>query len=1076
MLTDWGIDAAFLIKVDKCCQPVGYCDVFTDPNDQWPVWGHDYARTSESGIELGDICGIRNAWTYYEGTTRQMRYTSPLIVNDKVYVFYYHNPSRVKCLDLFTGIPVWSSETKPWAASVVNSLADPAIEDGFLYLPTGATSGFLKIDALTGNMVWARGVMAGTPLPGSTGGWLQSSPPVIIGNALFFADDGGGLYALDKVTGADLYYTLLLVDPLDPSQGYAWMMGSLSSDGTNLFVGTANNASGPTAGAVYGLTPGGVSFTQNWAYSIPLAIQAVLPGGFISAPTYRCDNLFINSWSTLSSSGYCGFRQNLDPATGVEKWSSYFSMGSAWQSPPATIGGYTPMAVFANGNFTASGSVNSRAARAVNFSNTTVWINSGTAGDYDNNVHTHVTTTQDPYVFYGSNNISSLESHWKVADGLTGEILIDYAFTGYVLGTAIAHGSDGNDWIVVNTRFSDGLTAGGKVFAFRDMGPRPRMIVPESFVQFATTSNSETAPIQRTDSLAIVNIGCATLTFTATMDVAPAPSASFRSVSTATKKQANNLASRLIDHRVDDMMPTNEPAGKSKFFDTRLINGGDARNADWYMPQTQIKSAAANSASLAPPTWVSWVMPAGGVGAVVGPGTQDFTFQFDRSGMQLLGVNHFYVDIVSNDPDFFVEDTLAVPQAEIEYQIPYLYCDVDSGRMSFGVTGGEWWNNNGVFGDGAVAFEFTLDGSTDGAYLYAGTMFFMTSMNTAAWNPQGSSAPVGFGFLFPFYVSGTDCGGCQINTVLPVEYTTNSGVNYLPALHGDICSFAMIDSGQSFGFWPHQSGPSLGILVKYREVGAYGPDFGDFKLVVVDIINRSATTPINGLYYGNYEDWDIGAGANNGNGDVDKGIAFLNDGTVIRGQIGLPLKGSYWPDGVTKTDPMYNALILGNPDWVYPSATCPECLLDSLYAGIDSRPEGAVSYTASASASGSPDDLSTLIAFGKVDLAGGATKTYGFAMWGNDNSAAPLVDMAARAKFVNEFAGFDRGDIDGNDIIDLRDLVRLQRFLHSGGPGPIPFKHLGDVDNDGFVTDADCDYLRAYFFTGGTPPKSAFKF
>ena len=72
-------------------------------------------------------------------------------------------------------------------------------------------------------------------------------------------------------------------------------------------------------------------------------------------------------------------------------------------------------------------------------------------------------------------------------------------------------------------------------------------------------------------------------------------------------------------------------------------------------------------------------------------------------------------------------------------------------------------------------------------------------------------------------------------------------------------------------------------------------------------------------------------------------------------------------------------------------------------------------------------------------------------MFGNLNSVSPTTDADNLRKFVDKYAGFHRGDIDNNDIIDLRDLVRLQRFLHSGGPGPVPFKHLGDVNNDGLV-------------------------
>jgi hypothetical protein len=168
---------------------------------------------------------------------------------------------------------------------------------------------------------------------------------------------------------------------------------------------------------------------------------------------------------------------------------------------------------------------------------------------------------------------------------------------------------------------------------------------------------------------------------------------------------------------------------------------------------------------------------------------------------------------------------------------------------------------------------------------------------------------------------------------------------------------------------------------------------------------------------------------------------------------------------------MYNSVIVSNDPWVYS-----EYILDTLYWMVDSHAEGAVGFLGTVSSGGVGEDASYAATFAKMNLAPDASKSYGFAMWGNDNSASPLVDMDTRSKFINKFAGFARGDIDNNDIIDLRDLVRLQRFLHSGGPGPTPFKHLGDVNNDGFVTDDDCTYLRAYFFLGGPPPKSAFKF
>jgi hypothetical protein len=142
-----------------------------------------------------------------------------------------------------------------------------------------------------------------------------------------------------------------------------------------------------------------------------------------------------------------------------------------------------------------------------------------------------------------------------------------------------------------------------------------------------------------------------------------------------------------------------------------------------------------------------------------------------------------------------------------------------------------------------VAFDFTLSGSDDA--MYEGTMFFMTSMDDAAWNPFGGTVPKDFGFLFPFYVDvfNGSCGGCDYGVTLPVEYTTTGGASYANTI-GDLCTFAMIDSTQDAGIWPNQAGPSIGLWIKYREVGTYGADFGDFKLIVVDLLNRNAS-PIN---------------------------------------------------------------------------------------------------------------------------------------------------------------------------------------------------------------------------------------
>src|SRR5690606_23531778 len=98
---------------------------------------------------------------------------------------------------------------------------------------------------------------------------------------------------------------------------------------------------------------------------------------------------------------------------------------------------------------------------------------------------------------------------------------------------------------------------------------------------------------------------------------------------------------------------------------------------------------------------------------------------------------------------------------------------------------------------------------------------------------------------------------------------------------------------------------------------------------------------------------------------------------------------------------------------------------------------------------GTGPDKSTLAIFGKANIAASGTKTYGFAIYGLDNTADPNGDTEAMAKFINKYAGFARGDVNDDDLIDLRDLVKLSNYIATGTLGPTPFKHLGDVNNDG---------------------------
>ncbi len=814
----------------------------------------------------------------------------------------------------------------------------------------------------------------------------------------------------------------------------------------------------------------------NWIYDLPF--EGVLNLGVSGGSTYRCDNIYINANFAFGNySTYSGMRKAIDAATGAETWPDNYLQGVTYYDPPSTN---NELVFFPQWDEYNNGNAATRGVRAVNFNNSTVWVNGPDPNDpdepYTNEVLGSVSVTCDPYAIYTTTDGISAFSNWFIVDGNTGATMVKYTIPTINIGhyTAIAMGSDGSPYFVVSR---GGYSPAGELFTWKIGGPRPRLSVPSNVVALPGTNTSEAAPVQRTATDAIINTGCATLTYDATLNDSPPPTASFSvtSVRPDLIKYADKLSNSLVDVTVEQMMGRN-----ASYLNKNMSNVAYSANPEGERTVRTVytpKAAASDtrSSALAPPSWVTWVNPPSGGASISGslaPGDgADWTWEFDRSGMNFLAPNVFYVDVNSNDPDFNFLDPLAVPQTTIQYSIPYEYCSVDNGVMNFGTAGEEWYSNRGEIGDANVSNDFSLDGSDDP--LYEGTMFFMTSMDDAAWNLYGSTVPTNFGFLYPFYVGpyvDQDCGGCDFGVTLPVEYTTDGGNTYANT-QGDLCTFAMIDSLQGAGLWPQQSGPAMGLLIKYREVGTYGADFDGFKVIVLNIINRNATA-LNGLFYGCFIDWDIGT--DGGFADPAKGYSYqIDPGTGdVYGTIGLPLEGSYFPDG-TKTDPMYNARIIDNATSVYPTAACPDCILDSLYAWVTDIPDGGFYYE--------PDDPTTvdkssLTTFGMTDLAGNGQHDYGFALYGMFASADPNGDTEAMAAFINKYVGFGRGDVNNDGVIDLRDLVRLSNYVANGTNGPEPFLHLGDVNNDGAVDGLDCSYLAAYYFMGGPPPKSDFMF
>lgn len=63
-----------------------------------------------------------------------------------------------------------------------------------------------------------------------------------------------------------------------------------------------------------------------------------------------------------------------------------------------------------------------------------------------------------------------------------------------------------------------------------------------------------------------------------------------------------------------------------------------------------------------------------------------------------------------------------------------------------------------------------------------------------------------------------------------------------------------------------------------------------------------------------------------------------------------------------------------------------------------------------------------------------------------------------------------RGDVNYDSVIDISDVVELATRLNSGQTFPNQCTAPWDLNNDGYVTNADLTHLTTYLFSGGPGP------
>jgi hypothetical protein len=109
-----------------------------------------------------------------------------------------------------------------------------------------------------------------------------------------------------------------------------------------------------------------------------------------------------------------------------------------------------------------------------------------------------------------------------------------------------------------------------------------------------------------------------------------------------------------------------------------------------------------------------------------------------------------------------------------------------------------------------------------------------------------------------------------------------------------------------------------------------------------------------------------------------------------------------------------------------------------------------------------------------IDGFGSESESPNFKIPVNAGGQASAIGISQSDNFVVKvgfvYASFvNRGEVTGDGLIDLGDLLFLISYLYKGGLAPCPVE-AGDVNCDGIIDLGDILYLISYLYKGGPPP------
>ena len=257
---------------------------------------------------------------------------------------------------------------------------------------------------------------------------------------------------------------------------------------------------------------------------------------------------------------------------------------------------------------------------------------------------------------------------------------------------------------------------------------------------------------------------------------------------------------------------------------------------------------------------------------------------------------------------------------------------------------------------------------------------------------------------------------------------------------------------------------TMGLTVNSRTIGVTeNALFHNFTLEILDITERNGN-PVSDWYIGQITDYDVGSDSGAWDQSISAAWAHNTPGADNAwGSIKIPFGcGTVGAGQDFDYAPLRSVKGLVGAQALFDIGA----YFDSAYIYL-SAPSGTY-----ASQNTSTSDFEMHTTYAANDFAGGDSYSVGIANFGaipmaDATSGAELADMA---NLINQWAGFGRGDVNGDGNTNLADIVYLAAYVNNGGSGPIPFVHIGDLDADGAVDAADITYLINYYFNCGPCP------